>query len=592
MLLSLLLCLITQVNHQEVYWTTQKGTLDRMVDSTGVNVVPQLVDWVNNKPVSPANLTLYKRVRTTETTYGSYFVFEKTFSGTPKWCCKVGNEMVNQPRIYGWYEDDFVYVWGRSFQDLYNRSREDLPKVYLVTDTVTELPKYQPIGDVEERKQGYYENPYLIRVKPPTSGWIVVYTGEMGVEGCDKIYYTKASLGKEIITIAESGDLVVPANTIVRGPCLIDGTVTIQAGGELHDCTIKKDQLISVKMYSGSTLKNCHIENCGVDSCCIKIMQPEGIRLENNYLKGIRGVSVVGQVKNCVTLNNTYEGHNRYTKTGAYFPVGAACVLVGNTIKNSYRGIVAQANNGPILRNLILRNDFVDGGMDIAGGEQLIIETKAVDTITVNPKVGETVLVNGGTGKGQYYIQTRTGPDRPIRTDETSKYSVGNIATENLLILNRVTNCRVGVEFWKYSVNNVCTGLYCCNVPWGYVQNAGKEHGFAFHNELRDSFFQQSTVNLTNKEALDSVLNFKLNRVELLQSPLRVYNSSGRIGEGLFMFKCAFGLTDNVPLGYDMELDSIPLPYPAAKIGEYDHIVVRDTKLNGKITTKEQLVGQ
>jgi hypothetical protein len=107
-MLLLLLALMGQVKHSEIYWTTQKGPLERYVDPghlengkvVGLDVRPQLIGWLRGeiKP-DPSKLVLFKKINPTPTTFGSYFVFEKAFSGTPKWTCIIGKELVNAPRI-------------------------------------------------------------------------------------------------------------------------------------------------------------------------------------------------------------------------------------------------------------------------------------------------------------------------------------------------------------------------------------------------------------------------------------------------------------------------------------------------------------
>lgn len=563
------------VKHGEYLWLPQNGPITRYVDNVGIDVRPYLVDWLDGK-IKPTKdgLVPFKTFTPTPTEFGSYFLFERKFGqATAKFTCMLNDTVVNAPKIYGIYEDDYVYIWGINFKDTYQTT----PKVYLVTDAVTELVQYNPPGD-RQGKQTYYESPYLIRVKPPTSGKIVVYSGELGLWGCDWIEYKKKEVEYTPLSLGETytGNVTVRPGQKLVGPITIDGCVTLQDGAAMENVTINKNQPYCVRTSNNTEIRNCRFKNNQDEGVCVQISGGQNVRLIDNSFEGVRACGVTSKVvERCLTLRNSYKGL-RYATSGAYFPLGVKCVIADNSIRDAYRAFVGQANSGPILQNLIIRNDISDGGIDPMGGEQIILETKA-DTFLLNLSPNQTVMVVDGPGKGQYWVQTPSGPDRPITVTDKSKYVMGNIATENLLILNRITNCRVGVELWKNSAGNIVSGLQCTNVPWGFVQNAGAKHGYAFGNELRDSFFQNSSVVLTNNQSNNHWLNFSLNRVEFINSTLRSYNiDGGTSGEGLFMFKCAFGSTDPIPLGEPDAKMEIPLYYKPIMLDSVNHVVKND----------------
>jgi hypothetical protein len=177
-----------------------------------------------------------------------------------------------------------------NFQDLYGLP----PKVYLVTDKVIELQLYRPVGD-RQNKQAYYESPNILRVKPPTEGTIVVYTGEMGLYGCDSITYKKDKEKpvEQLSGVLES--LTVPPNTIMRGPVQINGPVIIQEGGELWGATIKKNQPYGVRMLNNTTLADSIVENFQDESSCVQTYGT--VKLIGNKFEGVRACAVMSETR-------------------------------------------------------------------------------------------------------------------------------------------------------------------------------------------------------------------------------------------------------------------------------------------------------
>jgi hypothetical protein len=164
-------------------------------------------------------------------------------------------------------------------------------------------------------------------------------------------------------------------------------------------------------------------------------------------------------------------------------------------VKNSYRGMFAQSNSGPVRWNLVDRNDFTDGGFNQNGGEQILLEHRIGDkfkpleytqTSFTYPGsfLGKVLYVESGTGRGQYGVITgqegnKWWLDRAVYLGGDSLVSVGPYGVENLFVLNRVVQSRTGLMFWVGTIGNIVSGHQSYDVQVGFNQFGDLQHAMA-----------------------------------------------------------------------------------------------------------------
>lgn len=615
----ILLALLGQVQFQQDVRHYELSYISGKVNSITfkygeMDPTPFLKDYVQGKPI-PFTPTREKTVKVTPTEFGGVFLHQKSFTGPTGYNCYTEYGTLNQPRIYGAYWDQDLYIWGVNFGDTF----EARTKVYLVGDTVKELPRVRPHLQLT---QSYYEDPYIIRVRPDQPGYIVVYSGECGPYGLSNPLLISLPTSKETLHIKdfpsveallkagqekrvnvhvgpECGAITLPDGVGLVGPTRAR-QVIMGVGSELHNITIKEGLPWLVQTNSNCVISGCDFTNTQDDGICVVTKDSvSNTVIKDTKLRAFRGFlqqyGASKKYKGIVTLRCSYEG-SRYAPSVSGFILGEACAVVKCSVKNSYRGLFGQSNSGPVRHNLINQNDFMDGGFHPNGGEQILLEHKpgvkfkpeayTEQSITATGSyLGQTLYVESGTGMGQYAIITgQNGKvfnlDRKVFLGADSVVSVGLYGTENLFVLNHVARSRTGQMFWVSTIGNIVAGYQAYDVQVGYNQCADTQHGMAAHNLVRDSHFHDSPIIFSNTEE-GGHLGFRMCRVNS-NSPIRM-DGGANPGEGFIFNKTNFYLADPIPIGISPNGDypAQKMPFPPIQPGNYKRFFFHECTRDG-----------
>jgi hypothetical protein len=467
-MINLILCLIAQIQvqndirHNEYAFLSGKTSTEIVLRGGQPEPIQAVKDYLSGKPWEGQIL---KRIRPEQVENGSIFLHQKFFSGTPGWNCYFQGGVINQPKIYGAYWDGELVIWGVNLGDTYGSTT----KIYEVTE-IREVPRLRARGD-QQGTQAYYEDPYLIRVKPAGSR-LVVYSGECGPYGMAQVEVPPKRAEKRVLSYKDypSRDELLAAALRERaniylgdidrislpdGVGLVGGSakqVIMGEGSDLIGVSLEGDDFL-VQLKSNNLVSKCSLNALGENACFITKDSISNTTIKDCSLMGVRGFQVQygasKTYKNIITLRCTFEG-SRFNNSVSGFILGDSCVVADCKV-SSFRGLFGQSNSGPVVHNLIARNEFIDGGFNNGGGEQLLLEHKVgrkVNTIDF-PCVGQTLYVESGPGMGQYGIITEFNSitkqiklDRPVLMTEDSLYSVGLFGTENLFLENRVVRAR------------------------------------------------------------------------------------------------------------------------------------------------------